>query len=260
MLETINYLEKLLVDGDSIVLGLSGGPDSMCLLDILLKLNKKITIIVAHINHNIRKISDSEAEFIKDYCQDKKVILETTKFSKKSPNKDYNEAELREMRYIFFEKIIKKYKANYLLTAHHGDDLIETILMRMTRGSDLKGYAGFDLVTVKNNYKIIKPLVFTTKEEIEKYNSENNIPSVEDLTNKSSKYTRNRYRLDVLPFLKKENPQVHLKYLKFSQELQKYYNFVNSIVEKEMQNRYKDNTLNLDNIEEIDDFILENIV
>ena len=260
MLDTINYLENLLVDGDSIVLGLSGGPDSMCLLDLLLKINKKIIIICAHINHNIRKDSDNELEFIKDYCSDKKVILETTKFNKKAKDKDYNESELREMRYIYFEKLIRKYKAQYLLTAHHGDDLIETILMRITRGSDLKGYAGFDLETNKEHYKVIKPLIFVTKKDIEDYNKKNKIPSVEDKTNQSSKYTRNRYRHDVLPFLKKENSKVHLKYLKFSQELQKYYNYVDNVVVEEMKKRFHDNTLDLQDIKKIDDFIIENII
>ena len=108
MLDTINYLEKLLTDGDTIVLGLSGGPDSMCLLDILIKINKKIKIVVAHINHNIREESDQEAQFIKDYCQEKKVLLETTKFSKKSKDKNYTEAELREKRYIYFENMFYK--------------------------------------------------------------------------------------------------------------------------------------------------------
>ncbi len=260
MLDTINYLEKLLTDGDTIVLGLSGGPDSMCLLDILIKINKKIKIVAAHINHNIREESDQEAQFIKDYCQEKKVLLETTKFSKKSKDKNYTEAELREKRYIFFENMIKKHNAKYLFTAHHGDDLIETILMRITRGSDLKGYAGFDLETPKDGYSIIKPLIFTTKKDIEKYNEDNSIPSAEDQTNKSGKYTRNRYRHNVLPFLKQENPQVHLKYLKFSQELEKYYNYVNRIVNEEFQKRYKDNYLDLKDISKLDDFIIEGII
>ena len=260
MLETFKYLENLLVDGDTVVLGLSGGPDSMCLLDILLKIKKNIKIVAAHINHNIRKESDQEVEFVTKYCKERKVLLETTKFSKKAENKDYTEAELREKRYIYFEKIIKKYNAKYLLTAHHGDDLIETILMRISRGSDLKGYAGFDLVTPKENYCVIKPLIFTTKENIEEYNKKNNIPSVEDLTNKSLKYTRNRYRHNVLPFLKEENPEVHLKYLKYSQELQKYYSFVAKIVEKEMHKRYENNILDLNDILNVDDFIIENII
>jgi tRNA(Ile)-lysidine synthase len=159
-----------------------------------------------------------------------------------------------------FDEVVKKYDAKYLMTAHHGDDLIETILMRISRGSDLKGYAGFDLVTPKENYCVIKPLIFTTKENIEKYNKKNNIPSVEDLTNKSLKYTRNRYRHNVLPFLKEENPEVHLKYLKYSQELQKYYSFVAKIVEKEMHKRYENNILDLNDILNVDDFIIENII
>ena len=188
------------------------------------------------------------------------MIFETIKFPKKSNNKDFNESELREKRYDYFEKIINKYQAKYLFTAHHGDDLIETILMRITRGSDIKGYSGFDLVTPKCGYQIIKPLIYTTKEEIDQYNEKNNIPYVEDQTNSSSKYTRNRYRHKVLPFLKQENPQVHLKYLKFNQELQKYYNYVLKETSKEFIKRYENNSLNLDNIDKIDDLILENII
>ena len=235
MLETINYLERLLKPGDSVVIGLSGGKDSMCLLDLLMKKKKK-------------------------NCKEKNVIFETIKFPKKSNNKDFNESELREKRYDYFEKIINKYQAKYLFTAHHGDDLIETILMRITRGSDIKGYSGFDLVTPKCGYQIIKPLIYTTKEEIDQYNEKNNIPYVEDQTNSSSKYTRNRYRHKVLPFLKQENPQVHLKYLKFNQELQKYYNYVLKETSKEFIKRYENNSLNLDNIDKIDDLILENII
>ena len=84
MLETINYLERLLKPGDSVVIGLSGGKDSMCLLDLLMKLNKKITIIAAHINHNIREESNEEAKIIEKYCKEKNVIFETIKFPKKS--------------------------------------------------------------------------------------------------------------------------------------------------------------------------------
>ena len=89
------------------------------------------------------------AYFLLEYCQKNNLINETTTFSKKSKNQDYNELELREKRYEFFEKIIKKYNAKYLFTAHHGYDLIETILMRISRGSNLKGYSGFQIDTPK---------------------------------------------------------------------------------------------------------------
>ena len=149
MEETIVYLKNLLKDNDTVVIGLSGGPDSMCLLNILLSLNKNIEIICAHINHNIREESKAELEFVVDYCKQKQVTIETTTFTKKSSLTNYSEQELREKRYQFFEEVINKHNADYLFTAHHGDDLIETILMRLTRGSNLKGYSGFQTETQK---------------------------------------------------------------------------------------------------------------
>ena len=232
----------------------------MCLLDVLLSLNKSLNIICAHINHNIRKESFEEASFLKKYCEEKKLNFETTTFSKKSETENYNELELREKRYDFFNEIIKKYNAKYLLTAHHGDDLIETILMRLTRGSNLKGYSGIQLITDKKEYKIVRPLLFSTKNEIELYNKEKNIPFVIDKTNEQDDYTRNRYRHNVLPFLKSENKEVHIKYLQFSKELQEYYKFVNKYVEKELSIRYNNGTLNIDKFTELDDLLQTKII
>lgn len=260
MEETIRYLNSLLNDLDTLVIGLSGGPDSMCLLNIIMSLNKKLNIICAHINHGIRKESIKEKDFIIEYCQKNNLIIETTTFSKKSKNQDYNELELREKRYEFFEKIIKKYNAKYLFTAHHGYDLIETILMRISRGSNLKGYSGFQIDTPKEGYRIIKPLIYMTKEEIENYNKKNNIPYVIDKTNLEDNYTRNRYRHNIIPFLTKENTNIHLKYLKFSNELNKYYEFVNNLVLQEINKRYKDKVLDITDFNKIDDLLKTKII
>lgn len=260
MKETIAYLKSLLKDNDTIVVGLSGGPDSMCLLDILLSLNKNIKIICAHINHNIREESKEELLFIEDYCKKKNLTLETTTFEKKSPTQDYNELELREKRYAFFGKVINKYKGKYLFTAHHGDDLVETVLMRITRGSNLKGYTGFQVETKKDNYKVIKPLIFMTKDDINLYNEENNIPYVTDKTNEEDNYTRNRYRHNILPFLKGENKNIHLKYLKFSRELKKYFNYVDKVVNKEIDKRYHKKRLDIKEFSRLDKLIQEKII
>ena len=260
MKDTINYLNSLLKDEDTIVVGLSGGPDSMCLLDILLNLKVDINIVCAHINHNIRKESDEEQYLVEQYCKDKKVRFETIKFEKKSPTEDYTEQELREKRYNYFKIIIDKYQAKYLFTAHHGDDLIETILMRLTRGSNLKGYTGFLTETDKGTYKIIKPLIYTTKMEIEEYNYERNIPFVTDATNELDHYTRNRYRHYVLPFLKEENPNVHLKYLKFSKELYEYYEYVNNVVKQEIENRYHNKILDIKDFNILNKLIQRKII
>lgn len=260
MKETIAYLNSLLKDDDTVVIGLSGGPDSMCLLNILLSLNKKIKIVCAHINHNIRKESQEELLFIKDYCKTRNLTLETTTFEKKSATQDFNELELREKRYAFFGQVINKYNGKYLFTAHHGDDLVETILMRMTRGSNLKGYTGFQIETKKDNYKVIKPLIFMTKDDINLYNEENNIPYVTDKTNDEDNYTRNRYRHNILPFLKNENKNIHLKYLKFSRELQKYFNYVDKVVTQEIDKRYHRKTLDIKEFTRLDKLIQEKII
>lgn len=260
MKETIAYLNSLLNKNDTVVIGLSGGPDSMCLLNILIMLNKDIKIICAHINHNIRKESEEELLFIEKYCIKNNLTLESTTFDKKSPTQNYNELELREKRYNFFEKIINKYNAKYLFTAHHGDDLIETIQMRISRGSNLKGYSGFQIETIKKDYKIIKPLIFMTKEEINEYIKEHNIPFVIDKSNYEDNYTRNRYRHHILPFLKNENKNVHFKYLKYSRELQRYYNFVDEIVNKEIKKRYKNNILDINNFLKLNELLQIKII
>ena len=260
MKETIAYLKSLLKDDDTIIIGLSGGPDSMCLLDIIKKINKRITIVCAHINHNIRQESFEEQKFIEEFCESNNLIFETTTFDKKSEEQDYNELELREKRYNYFETLIKKYNAKYLFTAHHGDDLVETILMRISRGSNLKGYTGFQVETKKKDYKVIKPLIFMTKEDINEYNKENNIPYVLDKTNEEDNYTRNRYRHNVLPFLKSENENIHLKYLKFSRELLTYYEYVDNVIKKEIEKRFEKNTLDIEGFTRLDKLIQTKII
>ena len=227
--DVLNYLEKKIKMHNKIVIGLSGGPDSMCLLSLLLKLKEKmnLTIICCHVNHNIRKESEEEAEFVKEYVIKNNCIYEYFKID--NYDKENFESNARKKRYQFFNEIIKKYQAEYLMTAHHGDDLTETILMRLIRGSNLNGYGGFKKETKYQNYQLLRPLINTTKKEIENYNHQNNIEYRIDKTNQDEKYTRARYRTKILPLLKKENPNVHQKFLTFSEEIY----LVESYLEKE---------------------------
>ncbi len=213
-----NFLEHEinLKKDDSIVVGVSAGPDSMCLLYILIKLKERIgfRIIVSHINHNVRIESKEEEEFLRKYCLDQNIIFESMKIEKYS--KENFHAYARKLRYQFYKDLINKYNANYLMTAHHGDDLMETILMRLTRGSNLRGYQGISQVSNMDSYLLVRPLLYLTKDYIKEFDDNNRIPYRIDKTNTSSKYTRNRYRMNVLPFLKEEQENVHLKFLKFS--------------------------------------------
>lgn len=241
MKNSLDFIKTYVNKDDFVVVGVSGGPDSMCLLELFKNYLPTKKIICAHVNHNIRKESIDEEEFVKDYCQKNNITFETITFDKGK----YSECELRKKRYQFFDSLINKYQAKYLATAHHGDDLIETIMMRLTRGSNLKGYAGIELISKRKNYTILRPLLYLTKDEIIKYNEKYNIKYVTDKSNFKDDYTRNRYRHYVLPFLKKENKNVHLKYLKFSNELLEYYNFVNEVVKDNIKEYYSNGIYNL---------------
>ena len=240
---------------DSVVVGVSSGPDSMCLLYILLELRKKrgFQIIVAHINHNKREESREEEEFLKKYCVDNDVTFESMKIENYGHDNFHQEA--RKIRYDFYKKLIDKYNAPYLMTAHHGDDLIETILMRLVRGSTLSGYKGIPLISDMETYKIIRPLLYLTKDDIETFDKVNKIPYRVDKSNFSFKYTRNRYRHEILPFLKEEASNVHLKFLKFSNLLNECNNYIEKVVDNAYNSIYKEGKVDVLEFKNLDIFI-----
>ena len=215
-----SFIEKLNIENTTVIAAISGGPDSMLLLDILLSLREKlnIKIVVAHVHHNLRKESDDEAIKVEEYCKNNNLIFEMMKINE-YPNNKFSEEIARKIRYEFFDEVVKKYDSNILFTAHHGDDLIETVLMRLTRGSSLKGYAGFEPVSTDRGYKIARPLIYLTKSETLEILDKKNIWYANDLSNNKDDYTRNRYRKYILPELKKENKNVHYKFIDFNEKL-----------------------------------------
>lgn len=254
------YKDIKVDDGDYLVLGCSYGPDSMALFKTLLELRKikKINIVCAHVNHGKRKASEQEKVELEEFCLDNDVIFEYMKIAGYGDDNFHNEA--RNIRYDFFEQVVKKYQAKYLLTAHHGDDLMETILMRIVRGSTLWGYAGFQKLVKLDGYYIYRPFIDLTKEELENYCAKNNIKYAIDSSNNSYVYTRNRYRKIVLPFLKKEDKDVHKKFLKFSRILFSASQYIDKEAERLFLEVYSDNTLLIDKFLEIDSFLQEIIL
>lgn len=243
--QAYQYLKNLLNNKDVIIVGVSGGPDSMALLYLLKEIreNLDVQLVCSHVNHNVRKASAKEKIFLENWCKQNDIVFESMKIEKYSDDNFHNEA--RVIRYNYFESLVQKYNANYLMTAHHGDDLVETILMRIVRGSTLKGYGGFEQEVKMNNYTIIRPLVYATKHDIEMYNKKHKIPYVIDKSNHKDKYTRNRYRKIVLPFLKREDPKVHEKFLKFSRLLNVYNDFIDEQSKKALRNVYQDYKLDI---------------
>ena len=260
MRETIDFINSFLNKNDVVVLGCSYGPDSMALLDILLKIKQElqIEIVCAHVNHNVRKESYNEMKFLENYCEKHDVIYESMIIEKYGDDNFHNEA--RVIRYNFFEELINKYEAKYLMTAHHGDDLVETILMRIVRGSTASGYSGFSSVIEKSNYKILRSLIFTTKEMILDYNKRNKVPYAIDKSNFKTKYTRNRYRKSVLPFLKKEDKNVHKKFLEYSNKLLMNDNYINEQVKKDINKVYLNKELDIIKFKKLDNIIGERII
>ena len=249
------YKDIKVKDGDVLVFGCSYGPDSMALFKTLLELREKydIRLICAHVNHSKRGASEKEKVDLEEFCNKHDVVFEYMKIEKYGDDNFHNEA--RNIRYGFFEEVIKKYNAKYLLTAHHGDDLMETILMRIARGSTLKGYSGFQKLVKMSSYYIYRPFIEYTKDELVNYCHKNMISYAVDKSNFSDVYTRNRYRKVVLPFLKNEDKEIHKKYLKFSKILSEADEFIEEEALKAISKVVSDDKLYIDKYLEINKFL-----
>lgn len=259
MYEVINDIRKEIPNNTTIVIATSGGPDSMCLLSLIIKLKKEknFNIICAHVNHKLREESKEEAKMVKHFCTSNNITYEYSEIKKYQGN---IENYARQYRYAFFEKIINKHKAKYLLTAHHGDDLIETILMKIARGSNLDGFKGFSKISNRQNYKIYRPLISVTKNEIMEYIIKKEIPYAIDKTNKEDKYTRNRFRKYIIPPLKKENKNIHKNFIKLSLTLEEYDNYINKIVNEKIKKICKDNKITINTFNKEEKIIKEKII
>ncbi|MCI9435402.1 MAG: tRNA lysidine(34) synthetase TilS [Bacilli bacterium] len=231
---------------ESVVVAVSGGPDSMALLHLLVRIKQAIdiTVICAHVNHNVRKESSDELLFVEKFCMQHGVIFESMKIEDYGDDNFHNEA--RTKRYNYFKQVVHKYNAKYLFTAHHGDDLIETILMRIARGSTLRGYSGFSEVLSMPDYTIVRPLIKVTKDEIIKYNKQHKINYVLDSSNQKDVYTRNRFRKYIVPGFKKEDKNIHTKFYKFSKTLLEYNSYIDRQVEKKIKKIYIQGMLDID--------------
>ena len=217
LLDSFFLKHNLDINNKKFVLAVSTGVDSSVLLDLFIK-NKNIdnnNIIVCHVNHHKRKESDIEEEYIINYCKDNNIKLYVKDLFFEEEKENF-QSLARDKRYEFFNEIIKKENASFLVLAHHLIDLAETILMRLIRGSSLAGYAGINDCYKNKDIYIIRPLLSVTKEEIYEYSKNNNIKYFEDSSNQSLVYTRNKIRLNVLPVLFDISSDIYNKFSEFS--------------------------------------------
>lgn len=211
--EVVKTIQKyqLLKNGDTIVVGVSGGPDSTCLLHILVELQKEYSfqLHVAHINHGIRKEAGEDEEYVKNLCKNFKIPFNNKKekveeIAKK--NKWSIEEAGREIRYAFFKEIANKTGANKIATAHTANDNAETVLMNLLRGSGTNGLKGIEPI---RDGVYIRPLIEISRNQIEEYCKMYNLHPKMDSTNQENMYTRNKVRNQLIPYLEEQfNPNI----------------------------------------------------
>ncbi|MCF7930549.1 MAG: tRNA lysidine(34) synthetase TilS [Acholeplasmataceae bacterium] len=187
----------------TLILSVSGGVDSMVMLSILRE--SPYQLVVVHFNHLKRDASVIEKDLVESYCQKYEIPFHYYTISIKSGNFHH---KAHQMRMHYLNEAATLNKTPYILTAHHLDDLFENVLIKLTRGSNLLGYAGMQMMHTEDSFVYIKPLLYTSKEEIIEYAETNKVPFLVDESNEENNYLRNRYRHAIVPIMKQENEQL----------------------------------------------------
>lgn len=213
------------IKNERLVIAVSTGIDSMCLFHYLY--NNGYDLIVAHVNHKRRAESDFEYAYLEELCKKINVPFEGYEINEDIDNNFQEKA--RYIRYSFFKEVAKKYNTKYIVLAHQEDDMVETILMRLTRGTSFKGYSGIKKVSDVDGYTILRPLLEVNRDKIQEYQKENNIKYFEDSSNSENHYTRNVYRHNIVPELKKINPNLYESFNNFRKDLEGMSEVIDSI-------------------------------
>ncbi|MCM3006925.1 tRNA lysidine(34) synthetase TilS [Priestia koreensis] len=224
----------------TVIVGVSGGPDSLALLHFLNEESERrgLTLIAAHVDHMFRgKESEDDLKFVEAFCRSidircESIQIDVTAYQQKK--KLTSQVAARECRYNFFADMMEKYNADTLALAHHGDDQVETILMKLTRGSTMNGYAGIQAKRPFHRGEIVRPLLSVTKQDLIKYCENVGLEPRLDPSNEKTTYTRNRFRHYILPHLKAENPEVHERFQAFSENLSEDQKYLEELTVAEM--------------------------
>lgn len=252
----------MLGGSSNIVVAVSGGADSMCLLHFLYENKSELKInnlIAAHVNHNIRGVEAKRDElFVKAFCDKYSIPFELLDIDIPKLSEKYKtgtEETARRVRYDFFKTLSEKHNA-VVATAHNANDNAETVLYNLARGSALKGLCG---IPPKREY-IIRPLIACTRAEIENYCSDNSLQYVTDSTNLSDDYTRNKIRHNVLPVLKQINPSLEQSITRSGEMLRNDESFLSSLAEEELDRARINDGYDLKKLQSLDISVLSRIV
>lgn len=200
-----------------LVVAVSTGVDSMVLLTVLQDLLPAERIVVAHVNHHLRQQSTTEEAFIRNYCQQRGLKVWVDQW-RNHPDHGIEMAARKE-RYRFFQVILNRVGSHYLLTAHHENDLAETMLMKLMRTGDVSETVGIQEARALGDATVLHPLLRVTKQQLTDYATKHGVQWFDDETNQQDQTLRNRFRHRYLPEWQKENPQVLEHLLNFHDQL-----------------------------------------
>ena len=234
---------QLLEDGSKVIVGVSGGADSVALLDILHTL--KYECVVAHCNFHLRgEESNRDAFFVEELCQKYNLKYERVDFDTEAYAEIHSisiEMAARELRYNWFEQIRTIHLADKIAVAHHSDDSVETILLNLTRGTGIRGLTG---IAAQNN-NIIRPLLCLSRKDILEYLKDRALKYVDDSTNNEDLYTRNKIRLNIIPLLETINPSVKDSIIRTGEHLSQVENIYNFYIQQVKADVLSDDSINI---------------
>lgn len=233
---------KLVKKGDSVVLGVSGGADSICMLNILAELQKRlgISLYVLHVNHMIRPEGNADADFVRNVCTKLKIphrVVNADVPGIAKHEKISLEEAGRYVRYEEFSSYAYEVGAKKIAVAHNSNDNAETVLMNLARGTGIKGLGGIapkrEMEDANGNVlEVIRPILCLSRKEIEQYLKENEIEYVTDATNESTDYTRNKIRLEIMPLLENINDNAMQNITNASNELKDTSEYIEKDVDE----------------------------
>lgn len=236
--------ESLLAPGACLIVGLSGGADSMVLLDLLVRLG--YNSLAAHCNFHLRGAeSDRDAAFVRRWCSKADIPFTSVDFNTvryACERKISIEMAARELRYCWFERLCCEKGADAVAVAHHKDDSVETVLLNLIRGTGIRGLIGIAPV----HGKVVRPLLCVTRAEIEGYAAERQLPYVEDSTNREEIFLRNAIRLKIMPALEALNPAVREAIFRTSQHLSGTEKIYNDAIHRITASLFQDSSIDID--------------
>lgn len=229
--EVLKFIRKynMYEEGDRVLLGVSGGRDSMVMLDILHKLkeNLNISIGVAHFNHSLRETADQEEDFVNKECRKRSIPFYSKKVDVKKyaeENKMGIEEAARKLRYAFFNEILDNKMYDKIAIAHYSKDLTETVVYRLIKGTGILGIGG--IMPIYKN--VTRPILSLNFENLEKYVTINNVKYVVDESNYDTKYARNKIRHEILPKFAEINEKYEDAVFRFSEITWQYREYINN--------------------------------